>query len=177
MAEEADGLRTPMAEELRFFVRLAIYLVIADTIYWFATYEWAGSVLMGTLALGAVFFAVAAGATARGLRSDGEGYIPAFGKGLPRGSHTYGQNSEPASGPRGLIRRLDRTLGFNEPQRNDGPLDIEDEPIPPSSIWPLVASLGGLLLALGLVYGAWFWLPGAGVLLLSTWGWVTELTP
>jgi hypothetical protein len=144
-----------MAEELRFFIRVALYLIVADTIYWFATYEWAGSVLMGTLALGAIFFAIAAGVTARGLRS-----APA---------------PEPLGG--GLIGGLDRALGFHEPPREDGPLDIEDEPIPPSSIWPLVASVGGLLLALGLVYGAWFWLPGASVVLLSMWGWLTELSP
>jgi hypothetical protein len=144
-----------MAEELRFFIRVALYLIVADTIYWFVTYEWAGSVLMGTLALGAIFFAIAAGVTARGLRTSP---VP-----------------EPLRG--GLIGGLDRALGFHEPPREDGPLDFEDEPIPPSSIWPLVASVGGLLLALGLVYGAWFWLPGASVVLLSIWGWLTELTP
>jgi hypothetical protein len=144
-----------MAEELRFFIRVALYLIVADTIYWFVTYEWAGSVLMGTLAMGAIFFAIAAGVTARGLRTS------------------------PAPEPlgHGLIGGLDRTLGFHEPPREDGPLDIEDEPIPPSSIWPLVASVGGLLLALGLVYGTWFWLPGASVVLLSMWGWLTELSP
>jgi len=150
-----------MAEEMRFFVRLAIYLVIADTIYWFATYEHVGSVLMGTLALGAIFFAVAAGLTGRSS--------------LPSGSHTYSSDSKPAR--TGLIGRLDRTLGFSEQPSDEGPLEIEDEPIPPSSIWPLVASIGGLLLALGLVYGAWFWLPGGAVVLLALWGWLTELSP
>jgi hypothetical protein len=151
-----------MAEELRFFVRLAIYLIIADTIYWFATYEAVGSVLMGTLALGAIFFAVAAGLTTR--RS-----------GLPHGSLTYPDGYSSTRG--GLLGRLDRTLGFGEPAREDGPLDIEDEPIPPSSIWPLVAAVGAFLLVLGLVYGAWFWLPGGAVLLVALWGWLTELSP
>ena len=164
-----------MAEELRFFIRVALYLIVADTIYWFVTYEWAGSVLMGTLALGAIFFAIAAGVTARGLRSSSAEHVPAFGRGLPRGSYTYPPRSKRPGG--GLIGRLDRTLGFHEPPREDGPLDLEDDPIPPSSIWPLVASVGGLLLALGLVYGAWFWLPGASVILLSMRGWLTELTP
>lgn len=151
-----------MAEEFRFFVRVALYLVVADTIYWFVTYEEVGTVLMGTLALGAVFFALAARSTTTW-------------SGLPRGSVTYPSGSAAARG--GLIGALDRALGFNEPQRDDGPLDIEEEPIPPSSIWPLVASVGGLLLALGLVFGAWFWLPGGAVVLLALWGWLTELNP
>ena len=151
-----------MAEEFRFFIRVALYLIVADTIYWFVTYEWAGSVLMGTLALGAIFFAVAAGLTTHW-------------SGLPKGSYTYPDGYASTRG--GLIGRLDRTLGFGEMGRDDGPLDIEDEPIPPSSIWPLVASVGGLLLALGLVFGAWFWLPGSGVVLLALWGWMTELSP
>jgi hypothetical protein len=151
-----------MAEEFRFFIRVALYLIVADTIYWFATYERVGSVLMGTLAIGAIFFAVAAGLAARW-------------SGLPRGSYKYPSDSTWERG--GLIGRLDRTLGFAEPPRDDGPLEIEDEPIPPSSIWPLVASVGGLLLALGLVFGAWFSLPGGAVVLMALWGWVTELTP
>lgn len=162
-----------MAEELRFFVRVALYMIVADTIYWFATYEVVGTVLMGTLALGAVFFAIAAGITARGLGSGDTARIPAFDTSLATGSRTY-PDSEQAQP--GVIGRLNRTLGFHEPQRDHGPLDIEEEPIPPSSMWPLVASVGGLLLGLGLVYGAWFWLPGACVVLLSMWGWLTELS-
>ena len=151
-----------MAEELRFFIRLALYLIVADIIYWFATYEWVGTMLMGTMAAGAIFFAVAAGATTRIW-------------GLPRGTVTYPSGSTRARG--GLLGRLDRTLGFGEPLRADAALDIEEEPIPPASIWPLVAAVGALLLVLGLVYGAWFWLPGVGLLLLSLWGWLTELSP
>jgi Cytochrome c oxidase subunit IV len=150
-----------MAEELRFFVRLALYLIIADAIYWFATYEWVGTVLMGTMAAGAIFFAVAAGLTVRAW-------------GLPRGSVTYASGSPPARS--GLLGRLDRTLGFGEPLRADTALVIEEEPLPPASIWPLVAAVGALLLALGLVYGAWFWLPGGAVMFLALWGWLTELS-
>jgi hypothetical protein len=137
-----------MAEELRFFIRTALYLAIADVIYWFMTYEWAGTVLLGTLALGAIFFAFAARATTEA-------------------------SGAPSS--RGLLSGVERVVGFRDPPGGDRPLAIDDDPIPPASIWPAVGALGGLLLALGLIYGAWFWLPGAALALLSLWGWLTEL--
>jgi hypothetical protein len=128
-----------MREEFRFFLRIGLYLLIAGVIYWFVTYEAAGSVLMIGTFVAVAFFILAAGAETR-IFTRGRGPI--------------------------------EMLGFTE---GDDALDIEEEVIPPGSIWPLMAALAMLLVALGFLYGAWFWLPGAGLAGVSAWMWLTEL--
>lgn len=144
---------TEVAEELRFFVRIALFALVAGTVYWFVSYEWAGTFLFGFVALGAVFFAVAVGVLIRGAR--------------PR----------PAGGRNALAGVANRTLGFAEHQGDDDepPLSVGDEPIPPSSIWPLAAALAAVLVGVGLVFGPWFWLPGVVLGTVTAYGWVTEL--
>ncbi|MBC2906462.1 cytochrome c oxidase subunit 4 [Streptomyces cupreus] len=51
-----------------------------------------------------------------------------------------------------------------------GPLDF----FPPHSPWPIVAALGSLLLALGIVYGLWLALLGLGVLACGVFGLVFQ---
>jgi hypothetical protein len=142
-----------MAEEPRFFVRIALYVVVAGTIYWYVSYERAGSLLFAFLAGGALLVAAGAGRIVRAGRS--------------------GERSRD-----GLLAALDRTVGFGSHPGDEsaGPLDIEPEPVPPRSSWPALGAAAFLLVGLGLLYGAWFWLPGAVLAAVAAWGWTTELS-
>ncbi|MGH2429289.1 MAG: hypothetical protein ACRDGV_10490, partial [Candidatus Limnocylindria bacterium] len=55
-----------MAEELRFFLRTAIYAAIVAVAYWILSYEPAGTVLLAALALAVIAFVAAVAAFARG---------------------------------------------------------------------------------------------------------------
>jgi hypothetical protein len=139
-----------VAEELRVFIRIALYVIVVGIIYWVVSYEEAGTALLWFLGAGAVFFAAAVGWMVRGRPRSGR------------------------AEERGPVDAIHQAIGFGE--RPSGELDVEDEPIPPASMWPAVAALGTLFVALGLIYGPWFWLPGAGLAALSAWAWLTELT-
>ena len=67
-----------MREEFRFFLRIGLYLLIAGVVYWFVTYEAAGSVLMIGIVLAVVFFVLAAGMETR-LFTRGRGPIELIG--------------------------------------------------------------------------------------------------
>jgi hypothetical protein len=139
-------------EEPRFFIRIALYASGAGTIYWFASYdERAGSLLFLFLAIATLFFAMVAAVMARSKRT-----------GPPR-----------TGGP---LAVLDRLVGFGDAAEDDRPpLELETEPMAPASSWPAFAALSLLLIGLGLIYGAWFWLPGIALAAGSAWGWATEL--
>jgi amino acid transporter len=140
-------------EEPRFFIRIALYASVAGTVYWFASYdERAGSLLFLFLAVATLFFAIVAAAIA----------------------HSSRDGSTPSGGP---LSALDRVLGFGGVPGNEDrpPLDLEVEPVAPASTWPVFAALSLLLIGLGLIYGAWFWLPGIALAAGSAWGWTTEL--
>ena len=115
-----------MAEEVRIFVRTGLYTAVIAAIYWFVSYELAGTVLLVSLLGGAVLFAASA-----------------------------------------------RKLG----RKGEAPLAIEEEPVVTSSPWPFGAALAALLIALGLLYGPWLWMPGAGLALSVAYGWVTQTDP
>jgi hypothetical protein len=140
-------------EEPRFFIRITLFATVAGTIYWFVSYERAGSLLFAFLALATIFFAAVAAAIARS-----------------------GRTTRPLSG--GPLVALDRLVGFREDSGEGAraPLELEAEPIAPASTWPVFAAFAVLLIGLGLVYGAWFWLPGVGLGSGAAWGWATELT-
>lgn len=59
----------------------------------------------------------------------------------------------------------------------DGPagLDVDEGPIVHASGWPGLVGLAAVAGGLGLVFGPWFWLPGAALGLLSLIGWLTQL--
>jgi hypothetical protein len=146
-----------MAEELRFFLRTALYTAVIGLIYWGLSYEWAGSVMLAFVAL------------ATGL------VVVVFFLGVRA---TRGPLTEEAGGP---IRRLSlavaRLVGFAEPRGAAGaePMAAGLEPIPLGSIWPLVAAAAVSLIGLGLVYGPWLTLPGIAVMAVTVWGWITQL--
>ena len=142
-----------MAEEVRFFLRTAIYTLTITVIYWFLSYEIAGSTLLLSLGLAAIFFVVVGVVMIRHAMED-----PAPGDARP-----------------GNV--VQRTLGFDEPEGEGAraPLALEDDMMPSSSIWPLTTAIAALLLGLGLIYGGWMWGPGAGLATVALWGWVTQL--
>jgi hypothetical protein len=144
-----------MAEELRFFLRTAMFALVVGTIYWFVSYEWVGTVLFGFVVIGAGFFAAAIALLLRSAR---------------------GEVVREERGNK-LIGALNRTIGFEEhpDEAASRPLEIEEHPFPTASAWPLAAALAGLLIGLGLVFGAWFWLPGVALAAATLWGWLTEL--
>lgn len=133
-----------MAEELRFFLRTALYALPVAAIYWYVSYEVAGSVLLLVLGVAALLFAVLLGATLRAR--------------------------PPGRGLRSLV-------GFDDPQGDDDPgaLAVEDAPLPPASPWPLIAAIAATLVGLGLLFGAWLWIPGVMLAAAACWGWLTEI--
>ncbi len=142
-----------MAEEVRFFLRTAIYTLGITAIYWFLSYEIVGSTLLLSLGLAAVFF-VAVGHVM--IHHASRDVVP--------------DDTRPSNA-------IQRTLGFDEPEGETvtPPLGIEDDMIPSSSVWPLVSAIAALLLGLGLIYGGWMWGPGAVLAVVALWGWVTQL--
>ncbi|HEX2050999.1 MAG TPA: hypothetical protein VHJ34_10275 [Actinomycetota bacterium] len=142
-----------MAEELRLFLRVALWGAGAGAVYWFLTYEWAGSVLTLFLVLGAAFVAVAGLRLARAARR------------------------APDPDKRGPVGAVANVVGFAE-RGDEGarpPLELDEEALPVASVWPLVGGVGATLAGLGILYGPWFWLPGALLGLAALRGWSTEL--
>ncbi len=135
-----------MSEEVRFFLRIALYTFLIATIYWFVSYEHAGTTLLVFLGAAAVFFA-----SFVLLKSE----------------------RKEVKGGRGPLGFLKRTLGFDEPDDAQGPLATEEEAVD-ATIWPLGAALGATLVALGLVFGPWLWIPGLGLTIASATAWLTD---
>jgi hypothetical protein len=144
-----------VSEEVRFFLRTALYTGLIAAIYWFVSYEWAGTVLLIFLFGSAIFFVAVTSALVRTTRP-----------------------STASEGGRGLAGALRALVGFEdeagvEPQ---APLEIAEDRFPTRSIWPLALSVATALVALGLIYGPWLWIPGAGLLIASGLAWATQLS-
>ncbi len=146
-----------MAEEVRFFLRTALYTVVIAAVYWFLSYETAGTVML--------FFVSAATAAVVGVlliavKATRDELDPRLGGPVHRA---------------GLV--IGRAIGFSEPRRETAqePLASGLDPIPSGSIWPLVAAAAATMLALGLVYGPWLLLPGIAVAAIAAWGWLTQM--
>lgn len=130
-----------MAEEVRFFVRIALFTIAIGTIYWFVSYEEAGTVLFAGIVASAVTFALVIAWKVRATRRGGRG--------------------------------IKAMLGFAD-LPEDRPLHLDEDSFPAASMWPAAASLGLMLIGVGLIYGAWLWVPGLAIALSATWGWLTE---
>lgn len=128
-----------MKEEGRVFLRTAVYALGIAVVYWFVSYEVAGTVML--LVLGVA----AAGLTAM----------------LP-GS---GGRANPVSLATDLV-----TFGDH-----DDAVELEEAPLPTLSLMPFFVAIGAVGVTMGLVFGAWLWLPGALTLLGAGWRWLTEL--
>ena len=142
-----------MAEEVRFFLRTSLYTIGITVVYWFLSYEIAGSVLLLSLGLSAIFFVVAGIVMIRHTRREV----------VPDGT----ESGNP----------IKRFVGFDEEASETitPPLGFEDEAIPTSSIWPFLTAVAALLMGLGLIFGAWLWAPGVMLATVALWGWVTQL--
>jgi hypothetical protein len=144
-----------VSEEVRFFLRTALYTGLIATVYWFVSYEWAGAVMLAFLFGSSIFFVVVTSVLVKSTRP-------------PRATGSR----------RGVADTVRAVVGFEhnpavEPQ---APLEIEDDRFPSSSIWPLALSIAVMLVTLGLIYGPWLWIPGAGLLAASGLAWATQLT-
>jgi len=130
-----------MAEEVRFFLRVALFTIVIATIYWFMSYEEAGTWLLAGIVASAAFFVGIVGVNVRASRRGG--------------------------------RNVKALLGFAD-TGPDSPLLLEEDGFPLSSAWPAVVSVAAVLVGVGLIYGAWLWIPGVAVASAGAWGWLTE---
>jgi hypothetical protein len=136
-----------MPEELRVFIRAAIYFALITTIYWVVSSERSGTLLLGFLFVASVLFAVSA--------------------------RRLGRKTEDTGG--GPLRRAKSLVALDEEGGDvQPPLEIEEEPVVTASPWPLGAALALMLVGLGLLYGPWLWIPGGGLAALTAYGWLTQ---
>lgn len=142
-----------MAEELRVFLRGALYLVAAGAAYWIVSEEPAGTVLIVALVIALVALVAALAA-----------FRPAALR-RPR---------DGTSG-RGPLRLVTGILGFSERTDAPAPFVAGDELVPLRSAWPILSAAGIALIGLGLVFGAWLTFPGIVLLAWAGIGWITQL--
>lgn len=129
-----------MTEEGRVFLRTAVYALGIAVVYWFVSYEVAGTVML-------VVLGIAAAALTAMLPGTGGRVSPvAVAKDLA----TFGEHDDPA-------------------------MELEEVPMPVLSLQPLFVAVGAAGVTLGLVFGAWLWLPGVAAVLGAGWAWHTEL--
>jgi hypothetical protein len=140
-----------VAEELRFFLRSAIWVVGSAIVYWFVSYEPAGTVLLVALGLAIVAFISVVAYEARSTVEE----------------------LRPVGRPLGLLNRV---IGFHEsPAAEAPPLGADPERIPLASVWPIVAAAAAVTIGLGLLYGAWLALPGLALGIVAIYGWLVQL--
>ena len=127
-----------MPEEMRVFVRAALYVALVTAIYWLVSDEIAGTLLLAFLFVAAAGFVLLA--------------------------RSVGRRPE----------RRPALVTFDEAGAEVAPLEIEQEPVVTTSAWPLLAAAGAMLVGLGLLYGPWLWIPGAGLAGAAAYGWITQ---
>ena len=137
-----------MAEEFRFFLRTAVWVVIAGVVYWLLSYELSGTILLGALLLAILAFV-------------GVGLALAQARPLAEGS--------------GPLAWLNRVIGFHEGADAPAPLEAGAELVPLSSSSPIISAAAIILIGLGLIFGAWLIVPGVVLLLIGGVRWLTQL--
>lgn len=156
-----------MAEELRFFLRIGLFAALIATIYWFVSYEVAGTILLAGIVFSVGVLVVTVGKAVKPARDD---IAP---------ETTSGPGRSGADG--GRLARLGimakRTITFEEESEpaSSSPLQLADEPIAHTSAWPILTAVSALLIGLGFLWGGWFWGPGLGLALLAAWGWSSQI--
>ena len=146
-----------MAEEVRFFLRVALFVLVVGAIYWFVSYEAAGTALLVFAGLAAVFFI---GHIALHVRATRVAAVPGSGSALGR-----------------LAGAVNRVVGVDERpmEEAESPLAATDQLFPTASAWPVIGALAALLVGLGVVYGPWLTVPGIALAVAAVWGWLTQL--
>jgi hypothetical protein len=134
-----------MRDEAAILLRVAIFGVVAGTIYWLVSYEWFGTVALLLFGAGPGFAAVWLLLQQRRQPGPEEGFADAMRRlaGLPR----------------------------RDPE---GPSDYAADHLavlPLPSIWPLVLAAGVAVLTTGLIYGLWLLLLGVVLVAAGLWGW------
>lgn len=155
-----------MPEELRFFLRLGLFAALVATIYWFVSYEVAGTILLAGLVFSSGLFVVTVGRSIRAARSGSSRRSAKLNDVIP--------DEGGAKRAGGAVKRL---VGFEEDSEPAGPapLALAEEPVAHTSAWPFLTAVAALLIGLGLLWGAWFWGPGLGLMVLSAWGWSSQI--
>jgi fatty acid desaturase len=137
-----------MSEEVRFFLRVAAHTAFIATVYWFVSYEPAGTALLLFLLAATVTFS----------------FVVLTHVAAARGASSARPN---------ILRHV---FGFDEPASSaSDPLQIKEDLYPTATLWPLGLALGVTLGALGLLYGSWLWIPGLAMTLGCGISWLTEL--
>jgi hypothetical protein len=138
-----------MTEELRLFLRTALYAAAAGVVYWLVSYEPAGTVLLAALLLALIAFIAVAIALAPSAVAGTRG--------------------------RGALGIVNRVLGFDEPPNAAAPLEGRPELIPTTSPWPIISAAAAVLIGLGMIFGPWLLVPGVVLLAAAVVGWITQL--
>lgn len=134
-----------MIEERRFFLRTALFATGIAVVYWFVSYEAAGSVMLLAIGLSAAFLMIV-------LRR-----------------HTTELKRGPLETATHIVGDI---VTFEEPDEGSAsPLAIDEGPMPVMSYPPLALAIGAGAVAGGLVFGAWLWLPGAALVAGAGWRW------
>ncbi len=156
-----------MIEERRFFLRISLWTGPIAAVYWLITQERVGTILLLSVTAACLFLMVTLGG-GRG-KDGGRGEDGGRGQG---GSRT----SKRPTLPKGPVAKANAIVGFGEPEGTDlTPIELEEEPVPSLSPWPLSLSGGATLVVLGLIYGPWLWTPGALITAWAAWGWLRQL--
>ena len=136
---------TSLPEEILFFARLSAYALFIGTVYWFVSYEVAGTVML-------VGFGIAAGVATLVLfwRSPAQAKL---------GGRTM--SGHPSASPSEL--------------RPDGPFGDDGGRVPMGSLAPLGIGAGIAVVTFGLVFGPWLVLAGLVLALASAGGWLGEV--
>lgn len=142
-----------MAEEVRFFLRVALYSAVVALAYWLVSGDPAGTVLLGAIAVAGAFLVTTLLA----------GTAPA-----PRPTGVRGH----------VTTRVNRIIGLAEDRDlvHRYPFAGGPQQIPSASLWPVAGGVAALLGGLGLVYGPWLLLPGIAVGIGAAIGWIAQET-
>ncbi len=149
-----DRLRrslTGLPEEVWFFLRISAYAIFIGLVYWFLTYESAGTVLLLGFGIAAGFGTLILGAGARG-RSARTG-----GRSESAVADAASPDQVPGAGPADLAP--------------DGPFGDERGRLPGASIAPFVLAVGAAFGGLGLVFGPWLLLVGLAIGITAALDW------
>ncbi len=142
-----------MPEETRLFLRSFLFAFVVAVVYWFVSYDFAGTILLGAFSLASLFaFAI--------IRSE-----------EPAKDTRRTERSEQGEG---IVGHVMDWVGTTEQPGMERPFDDERGRIPVASVAPVAVGVGVALIAFGLIFGPWGVVAGAIPLLLGLREWIGE---
>jgi cytochrome c oxidase subunit IV len=137
-----------VTDDAALLLRVAVFGLVAGTVYWFLSYEPLGTVALLLLGIGPGFAGlfIVQHHRSRGHHQDRREVLRRFA-GMPEGDPP-------------------------------GPKTLEGQDIaviPLASIWPFTSSLGLSVALSGLIFGLWLVILGLAVALYSGWGWLAAI--